>query len=118
MLSFCILLRDCRSSVPPQMLRPSKVFRDELTPKINRPSHCQSGRQAWCFHAPGARKRGAIRILERLVIISLLFAFVASAKADAWTLRSWQLKDGLPNIFVVGTARTPDGYLWVGTRMG
>jgi signal transduction histidine kinase/ligand-binding sensor domain-containing protein len=50
----------------------------------------------------------------------LLCAHVAAAFASpndpAWTYQSWQLSDGLPNNYVVGTARTADGYLWVGTR--
>lgn len=42
-------------------------------------------------------------------------AFAAST-APTWTYRAWQLADGLPNNYVLGTARTADGYLWVGTR--
>jgi signal transduction histidine kinase/ligand-binding sensor domain-containing protein len=49
----------------------------------------------WCAHAAAA---------------------FAAASDPTWTYQSWQLSDGLPNTYVVGTARTPDGYLWVGTR--
>lgn len=35
-----------------------------------------------------------------------------------FTMRSWQAGDGLPDNLVQAIAQTPDGYLWVGTRMG
>ncbi|HXF11419.1 MAG TPA: two-component regulator propeller domain-containing protein, partial [Desulfuromonadaceae bacterium] len=35
-----------------------------------------------------------------------------------WSFHAWQLNEGLPNNFVVGTVRTPDHYLWVATRTG
>jgi signal transduction histidine kinase/ligand-binding sensor domain-containing protein len=35
-----------------------------------------------------------------------------------WSFQAWQLNEGLPNNFVVGTARTHDHYLWVATRTG
>jgi signal transduction histidine kinase/ligand-binding sensor domain-containing protein len=44
-----------------------------------------------------------------------LFA-AASTAMSTWSYQAWQLADGLPNDYVVGTARTADGYLWVGTR--
>jgi signal transduction histidine kinase/ligand-binding sensor domain-containing protein len=51
---------------------------------------------------------------------SVLCLYVVTAFAatmpPSWTHQAWQLADGLPNNYVVGTARTSDGYLWVGTR--
>jgi signal transduction histidine kinase/ligand-binding sensor domain-containing protein len=43
---------------------------------------------------------------------------MAAPGPRGWSFRNWQLEEGLPNNFVVGTARTADGYLWVATRMG
>jgi ligand-binding sensor domain-containing protein/signal transduction histidine kinase len=37
---------------------------------------------------------------------------------QAYTARAWQIDDGLPNNLVRAITQTPDGYLWVGTRMG
>ncbi|HUR59703.1 MAG TPA: two-component regulator propeller domain-containing protein [Opitutaceae bacterium] len=50
-----------------------------------------------------------------MICAQLVTAFAAPTP-PAWTHQAWQLSDGLPNNYVVGAARTPDGYLWVGTR--
>src|ERR1051326_4200794 len=35
-----------------------------------------------------------------------------------YTVRSWQTDEGLPHNLVRAITQTPDGYLWVGTRVG
>lgn len=55
------------------------------------------------------------RIFGAAACAHLVTAFAATTP-PAWTHQAWQLSDGLPNNYVVGTARTSDGYLWVGTR--
>src|SRR3954466_9259661 len=56
-----------------------------------------------------------VRLLGSFLCVHAAVA-LAAASDPAWTYQSWQLSDGLPNLYVVGTARTADGYLWVGTR--
>lgn len=36
----------------------------------------------------------------------------------AFVSKSWQIEDGLPSNTIVDIAKTPDGYLWLGTRNG
>jgi ligand-binding sensor domain-containing protein len=55
------------------------------------------------------------KALGAVLCVHLGTAFAAPAP-PAWMHQAWQLPDGLPNNYVVGTARTSDGYLWVGTR--
>jgi signal transduction histidine kinase/ligand-binding sensor domain-containing protein len=50
------------------------------------------------------------------VVCAHLVTAFAAPTPPAWIHQAWQLPDGLPNNYVVGTARTSDGYLWVGTR--
>ena len=38
--------------------------------------------------------------------------------ALGYTARAWQVDEGLPDNLVQAIAQTPDGYLWVGTRVG
>ena len=40
---------------------------------------------------------------------------LAASTNSSWSLRKWQMEDGLPNNIVTGLAQTPDGYLWVAT---
>lgn len=35
-----------------------------------------------------------------------------------YSVRAWQVEDGLPNNMVRAITQTPDGFLWVGTRKG
>ena len=37
---------------------------------------------------------------------------------STWSLRKWQMEEGLPNNMVTALAQTPDGYLWIGTYNG
>jgi signal transduction histidine kinase/ligand-binding sensor domain-containing protein len=50
------------------------------------------------------------------VICAHVVTAFAVPTPPTWMHQTWQLSDGLPNNHVVGTARTSDGYLWVGTR--
>src|SRR4051812_33519302 len=53
-----------------------------------------------------------------LLVWLAALSMMAAPGPRGWSFRNWQLEEGLPNNFVVGTARTADGYLWVATRMG
>ena len=54
------------------------------------------------------------------VLVALLFltAAVALATDSDWSLRVWQVDNGLPDNNVTGVAQTADGYLWVATHAG
>ncbi len=67
--------------------------------------------------------------MSRLAIRGLLAVLLVSAAADAlaldpalrpsqYVLDNWQIPDGLPQSTAQTLARTPDGYLWVGTQEG
>ena len=43
---------------------------------------------------------------------------VAGGPDSNWSLRSWQVDNGLPDNIVTGVAQTADGYLWVATHGG
>src|SRR5438132_3986817 len=45
----------------------------------------------------------------------MVFMGIATASTNSWSLRKWQMEDGLPNNTVTGMAQTPDGYLWIAT---
>jgi ligand-binding sensor domain-containing protein/signal transduction histidine kinase len=75
--------------------------------------------------------RGVSRVLVALaVLLSVAFAGAAedaptASTADApknplsqYTSRAWQTDEGLPHNLVRAITQTPDGYLWVGTRLG
>src|SRR4051812_6923494 len=56
------------------------------------------------------------RALSCFFLASICFAgLISEATESAWSVRAWQLDDGLPNNSVTGLAQTPDGYLWVAT---
>ncbi|MBI4661937.1 MAG: hypothetical protein HY735_24205 [Verrucomicrobia bacterium] len=43
---------------------------------------------------------------------------VETAEDSEFTVRTWQVEDGLPSNSVLAIAQTPDGYLWLGTYNG
>ena len=49
---------------------------------------------------------------------SLLWPVAGTAAEQLYFARSWQVEDGLPENSVLGTAQTPDGFLWVATHQG
>src|ERR1700729_2984696 len=62
--------------------------------------------------------------LFRLLAVSMLLASVPAAfgreltASPAWSSRSWQTDEGLPDNSVTGVAQTSDGNLWVATYGG
>src|ERR1700722_17318472 len=74
------------------------------------------------------RGRGAT-VLNWLLVRGLLavlligvgaaaFALDPSLQLSQYVLDNWQIPEGLPQTSVQAIARTPDGYLWVGTQEG
>jgi ligand-binding sensor domain-containing protein len=70
-----------------------------------------------------------VAVLNRLRIRGLLAVLLVAACAHAFALEpslqpsqyvldNWQIPEGLPQTSVQAIARTPDGYLWVGTQEG
>ena len=57
-------------------------------------------------------------LLACLTVILFCAAPAAASTNSAWSLRTWELNEGLPNNFVVGTAQAADGFIWVATRNG
>ena len=47
-----------------------------------------------------------------------LFALDPSLLPTQYVLDNWQIPEGLPQSTAQAVARTPDGYLWVGTQEG
>ena len=60
----------------------------------------------------------------RLLAVAILLALVSAGfgreltVSSAWSCRSWQTDEGLPDNSVTGVAQTSDGYLWVATYGG
>ena len=53
------------------------------------------------------------------MFVYLLLVVPASGRsAENYTLRVWQVRDGLPQNQVTSITQTPDGYLWFGTLNG
>lgn len=78
-------------------------------------------------HKPRAAARSCSALLQRAAaaaVFSLLLAFSESSALDPDLLLTqyvhnvWQIEDGLPQNTVGSIARTPDGYLWLGTQEG
>jgi ligand-binding sensor domain-containing protein/signal transduction histidine kinase len=74
---------------------------------------------------------GASRVLLATAVLVSLALTVAAEEAPTapeaeapksplseYTSRSWQTDEGLPHNLVRAITQTPDGYLWVGTRLG
>jgi signal transduction histidine kinase/ligand-binding sensor domain-containing protein/DNA-binding response OmpR family regulator len=53
-----------------------------------------------------------------IVVGGPAMALNPSLQASQYILDQWQLAEGLPQSTTVTIARTPDGYLWVGTQEG
>ena len=63
------------------------------------------------------RIRGWLAVLL-LGICAPAFALDPSLQPSQYVLDNWQIPEGLPQTSVQAIARTPDGYLWVGTQEG
>ncbi len=73
----------------------------------------------FAFESMGRSFRRA-RIFLTGIFAALVTASVQAATngIPAYTVRTWQIDDGLPQNSVYAITQTRDGYLWVGTREG
>jgi diguanylate cyclase (GGDEF)-like protein/PAS domain S-box-containing protein len=62
--------------------------------------------------------RGLFAILFLVVSGPPAIALDPSLYPSQYVLDNWQIPEGLPQMSVLAIARTPDGYLWVGTQEG
>jgi signal transduction histidine kinase/ligand-binding sensor domain-containing protein/DNA-binding response OmpR family regulator len=63
------------------------------------------------------RIRGLLAVLL-IGVCAQAFALDPSLQPSQYVLDNWQIPEGLPQTSVQAIARTPDGYLWVGTQEG
>ena len=63
------------------------------------------------------RIRGLLAILL-IAVCTPAPALEPSLEPSQYVLDNWQIPEGLPQTSVQAIARTPDGYLWVGTQEG
>src|ERR1700680_1282778 len=63
------------------------------------------------------RIRGWLAVLL-VGVCAPAFALDPSLQPSQYVLDNWQIPEGLPQTSVQAIARTPDGYLWVGTQEG
>jgi signal transduction histidine kinase/ligand-binding sensor domain-containing protein/CheY-like chemotaxis protein len=63
------------------------------------------------------RIRGLLAILL-IAVCTPAPALEPSLQPSQYVLDNWQIPEGLPQTSVQAIARTPDGYLWVGTQEG
>ena len=61
-------------------------------------------------------KGGAV--LAAALLSTPAFALDPALLPSQYVLENWQIPDGLPQSSGQAVARTPDGYLWVGTQEG
>ncbi|MGO8827871.1 MAG: two-component regulator propeller domain-containing protein, partial [Steroidobacteraceae bacterium] len=63
----------------------------------------------------------ALRSLLAILLAALCthaLALDPSLQPSQYVLDNWQITEGLPQSSAQALARTPDGYLWVGTQEG
>ena len=75
-------------------------------------------RPAWDVALP---RRFPIRSLLTflfLIVCGRALALDPSRQLSQYVLDNWQVSEGLPQASALAIARTPDGYLWVGTQEG
>src|SRR5260221_13393135 len=65
----------------------------------------------------GLRIRGLLAVLL-IGVCAQALALDPSLQLSQYVLNNWQIPEGLPQTSVQAIARTPDGYLWVGTQEG
>src|SRR5471032_1019511 len=61
--------------------------------------------------------RGALAVLL-LAVCGQALALDPTMQPSQYVLDNWQIPEGLPQSSAQAIARTPDGYLWVGTQEG
>src|SRR5260370_11876412 len=75
----------------------------------------------WQARGVAILNRLRIRSLFSILLIGLCspaFALDRQMQPSQYVLDNWQIPEGLPQTSVQAIARTPDGYLWVGTQEG
>src|SRR5882757_1687602 len=60
----------------------------------------------------------SILVFLLLIICGHALALDPSRQPSQYVLDNWQIPEGLPQTSALAIARTPDGYLWVGTQEG
>jgi signal transduction histidine kinase/ligand-binding sensor domain-containing protein/CheY-like chemotaxis protein/HPt (histidine-containing phosphotransfer) domain-containing protein len=73
-----------------------------------------------------SRRGSLIKRMSASGLLAVFFVLVGghalaldpSLKTSQYTLDQWQIPDGLPQNGAQTIARTPDGYLWIGTQEG
>src|SRR5450631_28968 len=63
------------------------------------------------------RIRGLLAVLL-IAVCARALALEPSLEPSQYVLDNWQIPEGLPQTSIQAIARTPDGYLWVGTQEG
>jgi signal transduction histidine kinase/ligand-binding sensor domain-containing protein/CheY-like chemotaxis protein/HPt (histidine-containing phosphotransfer) domain-containing protein len=63
-------------------------------------------------------RRVSLLTVLLMVVSGHAFALDPSLKTSQYTLDQWQIPEGLPQNAALTIARTPDGYLWIGTQEG
>src|SRR5271165_7238788 len=63
------------------------------------------------------RARGLLAVML-IGVCARAFALDPSLQPSQYVVDNWQIPEGLPQTSVQAIARTPDGYLWVGTQEG
>ena len=61
---------------------------------------------------------GGLLAVLFLVVGGRALALDPSLQPSQYILDQWQIPEGLPQNAAVSIARTPDGYLWIGTQEG
>jgi len=61
--------------------------------------------------------RGLLAVLL-IAVCTHALALEPSLQPSQYALDNWQIPEGLPQTSVQTIARTPDGYLWIGTQEG
>jgi ligand-binding sensor domain-containing protein/AraC-like DNA-binding protein len=72
------------------------------------------------------KKQSILGLMLRLSIPILLFQLLGyyllaldpHKKIDYYLTDQWQIHEGIPSNTVLSITQTPDGYLWIGTKMG
>jgi signal transduction histidine kinase/ligand-binding sensor domain-containing protein/DNA-binding response OmpR family regulator len=68
----------------------------------------------------GYRRWCGICVLAMLAFVAsrTTFALDPSLRLSQYQIENWQVQDGMPQSSAQAIARTPDGYLWIGTQEG
>ena len=66
------------------------------------------------------RRFSVLGVMAMMLILGCRSAFALdpSLKPSQYLVDNWQIPEGLPQTSAQAIARTPDGYLWIGTQEG